>query len=866
MRIKSRYLAFLFTGLILLFGFYIGGLFPFGKGTISWCDMNQHGIPLLCDFKDILAGKAGMFLNMKNAFGMNFYGVFFFFLSSPFSFAAAFVPKADIPFLMNILVVVKLCLAAFTAALFFEKYASKIGVGLQAFLGTAYGLCGYGMLFYQNIMWLDIMYLFPVLMIGAVKLIKEGKPATFVLTLSLCVVMNYYISFMVFIFVIVFFGLYALWYKTADHTVFVNLGICGVLSLVLSAIVWIPCFLQYTDSARTASVLSQLASSSFFAEMHTTLSILLCTGIVFAVLALIIPRLSVADGDTRFLMLLLVAVGMPLVIEPVNLMWHTGSYMAFPARYGFVTVFAALMLVAKELSDIQYSEKSDYMIVTILFLIISALSVFMIGFTNKNSEVLSTYIKTLWGNEEFLSNLAIITIFAALASLAVLIYAKKRYLSRAVVTVFLCIILAAQGLCSVHIYMTSAKGSFHMYNYRTFLDLADILNDDKFYRVNTEARLADVNMTGAAGFNSISHYTSLNNRYTMEAAKQMGYSGYWMETANWGGSLLSDALLSIGCTVYLEDGNLFINKNPRYFGLGIKAAEDVPKELSDVDRLMSLDYAFGRITGSVSCVKQYAPSFFEYCDYTAGKDGYEIVSTIEQNSSQDSAIYYNIFVNGKQTLYFDCYNGFSNRLVETINGSFAIRVNGELISSYYPAQKNNGLLNLGSFEDTTVTVKVTVLKDVECSSFGLFGVEEDVFEEAFNKTESLDLKTLKNTIYGHVETAGKYFISIPYSKDYKITLNGQKINYTRALTGFILVDVPEDGELKITRIPQGFVAGAVLSVIGIVILIIYLRNSNRIENLSRNFKKAVYGIFLGVFATVIFVVYIFSIFVNLVAG
>ena len=71
-------------------------LYPFTNRTIAWCDMDQQFVPLLLDFKDILAEKEGFFLSFKNAGGMNFYGVFFFFLASPFNLLVAFVEKEDV--------------------------------------------------------------------------------------------------------------------------------------------------------------------------------------------------------------------------------------------------------------------------------------------------------------------------------------------------------------------------------------------------------------------------------------------------------------------------------------------------------------------------------------------------------------------------------------------------------------------------------------------------------------------------------------------------------------------------------------------------------------------------------------------------
>jgi hypothetical protein len=86
------------------------------------------------------------------------------------------------------------------------------------------------------------------------------------------------------------------------------------------------------------------------------------------------------------------------------------------------------------------------------------------------------------------------------------------------------------------------------------------------------------------------------------------------------------------------------------------------------------------------------------------------------------------------------------------------------------------------------------------------------------------------------------------------------------LTGFIALDIPHAGKLEITSIPSGFVPGAIISIIGLALLIIYLKYCGKIGELKKSIKKVVYGIFLGVFATVIGAIYIFPIFINLLAG
>ena len=110
------------AGGLLLVLYAMKELFPFGEFTVSWCDMNQQVVPLLCEFKDILEGKGSLFLNLQNAGGMNFWGVFLFFISSPFTFLVAFVEKWQMMRFANILVLLKIMLCAGCASVFLTGF------------------------------------------------------------------------------------------------------------------------------------------------------------------------------------------------------------------------------------------------------------------------------------------------------------------------------------------------------------------------------------------------------------------------------------------------------------------------------------------------------------------------------------------------------------------------------------------------------------------------------------------------------------------------------------------------------------------------------------------------------------------------
>lgn len=854
--VLSGFIGLVLTSIILLTAYFAGEMFPFGEGTVSWCDMNQQAIPLLCDFKDILSGKSSLFLNTQNAGGMNFYGVFFFNLSSPFSFLAAFVDKSQIPYLMNILVVLKLGLCGFCAGFVFYRLFKENGVLISAFLGTCYALCGYGMLFYQNIMWLDMMYLFPIVALGIFKLIKQNRPAVLLISLTLCVIFNFYISFMVYLALILFFGLYALFFRNTDRKIYVNLGLCGVISLTVSAFVWVPCLLQYFSSGRSGSILSNLKNASLFTSTETTFPILLCSGVILCGVVFLFRRVSPKDKQTSFLFCLFLIMSVPLIIEPINLMWHTGSYMAFPARYGFITVFAGLCLTAKLLSGWKFAEKPKPNAVFIYFAV-GLICILALIFTLSNQDTLSTYTRTLWGNKASLRGQIFISLLFVLSYFIILLFSERKVLCKKTAAVFLCLCLAFEGFCWSSVFVLSAKDRFSMHNFQNMLELRSEIQKDGFYRVNTSHKLTDANMTGAAGFNSLAHYTSLNNENYMEAAKQMGYSGYWMETGNWGGSILSDALLSVGYTVYNQNGEFVIKENPYYLGLGIKTEGEIPEKLSHKNRLATLGEAFGKMTDTENPVVTYYAYNTENCNLLTQDDVYVINSV-----SDETYITYSVDVIGRQTLYFDCYDGFSNSLVEDINQSFEVYVNSSVKSCSYPTQKENGLLKLGGFENESVDITIKVLKEVSCSSFGVFGVKEDLVENVVQNTETLNL-TQKGGVLSGNAGKGNYFLSIPYSEDLNITLNGEKMEFSKALSGFISLEIPRDGVLKIGLTPKGFGLGICVSVLGTVALLfmIFLRK----KEISKGEKSdnIVYGIFLGVFALTAVLVYVIPVIVSL---
>ena len=105
----------------------INNIAPVGENTVSWCDLNQQGIPLLNQLKDILEGKQSINGNML-AGGMSYFGVFFFYIASPFSFLVIFVDKSYMQAFVDVIIMLKMATAAFTFS-FYLKIPNLHSVG-----------------------------------------------------------------------------------------------------------------------------------------------------------------------------------------------------------------------------------------------------------------------------------------------------------------------------------------------------------------------------------------------------------------------------------------------------------------------------------------------------------------------------------------------------------------------------------------------------------------------------------------------------------------------------------------------------------------------------------------------------------------
>ncbi|MBQ7529947.1 YfhO family protein, partial [bacterium] len=144
-------------------------------------------------------------------------------------------------------------------------------------------------------------------------------------------------------------------------------------------------------------------------------------------------------------------------------------------------------------------------------------------------------------------------------------------------------------------------------------------------------------------------------------------------------------------------------------------------------------------------------------------------------------------------------------------------------------------------------------------SLALFGVNFYKLNELCQRAQSGNLNVKGSGLYGKCNVAADstLFVSLPYNDNFVVKVNGVQVPYSRALTGFVSFTLPQgEDEIEITFIPKGLVLGVVISSLGLVVFVLYLRFYRRLDSVSGldNFATWVMVVISGVVFTGVYIV------------
>lgn len=369
----KKILSYLLPGVITLLVMTIvlvaKGIWPFGSNRIDLFDNMQQVAPLYAHLWDAMHGKASLWFDWYTGLGTNVsMSISAFSMISPFNLLLYLCPRDYILEFISVLTLVKTFVMAVTMYAFLNRRYNDLAYSVKALFAVSYAFCGYVLLYASCFTpWMDVVALFPLLMMALDVMQTTGKKLFYILMVALIFIINYYLGAMSLVYILLMGGMYLIFRcdKKSRRKYAWDIGIGTFTGLALSAFVLIPVFAQLSQSQRTGNTeslfkqyTSWIANPTFrsfsLGEFERIMMfygmglfiVLIITGIHRSKKAISYKR----DREVRklnwYAIAILAIIVVQFIAEGTNIIWHFGSYNGYTLRNGYIIAFTLISLAA----------------------------------------------------------------------------------------------------------------------------------------------------------------------------------------------------------------------------------------------------------------------------------------------------------------------------------------------------------------------------------------------------------------------------------------------------------------------------------------------------------------------------------------
>ena len=866
---KKKYLLSGLVVFIILMGVYfIKHIYPFGNDFIAWGDMHSQVLALYYNFYDIFHSGKSLFISFSSLTAVNTIANFTYYAMSPLTFITLLFPRNDIPQAVSLIVMLKMVLSSITCSYFLHKVFPKLHDFYKIIFGVLYGLSTYSLSLYIISSWIDVVVLFPILMVGLYSLLKEDKVKLYILILTLCLLFNFYTAILSAIFICFISLIYLLLYRKNNIKKSLTLlGFATVLPILISTILLLPTYLQLSSSTRIGFSFSDLFTVKT-GPLIDKFMFLTSSGAAIACILLMFKRLKNDKKWLLFFIISVLLVGLSLVIEPINKMWHLGSYMYYPYRYGFITtlilITGACYFLANQREDNKDTKLNKWLPI-ITTVICNTLIILL---TYKYYNILQASINHLTFTRNHFSFFVMVGI-TILSLLNYFIIFKtqqsKKKVSYICLGISILIFTFTQSLLYIKI-DSDEKVLHEMYTDLNYIH--DKEYDDGYHFKKNKAILFE-NYGYIIDKPVNDFFTSLidNNMYI--TLQKLGYDAYAMNTSSSGSNLFIDNLLAqkyiiskdeLDSSYYtkidsINDTNIYEVNIPVNKGYIIHNNVEL---LDNDSTFANTNKIYQALTNTQDNIFSNINNSWEFQNLTKENDKITIINKDEEASFNQS-----ITIENKGLLYLEIGKSLLNNQKTKFFESLDIYINDELIINKYPSEDYNGSIYLGTFENESINIKIVVLND----SLGIEDIRiatldyNKLMEYYNNQTNPVDLKYDKNKILINYtsDSDNILFIPISYLNGMTATNNGKNIDIIKVFGSFIGIKLQEgDNNIIIKYTTPGLKIGFIISLIGLILTIAFVKFKDKLINIKW-LHNTVYILYLLVYFGLILAYFIIPI-------
>lgn len=814
-------LSFFIPVCILLLNYIYLGIYPFGENTILKGDEFSQYILYYNYLYDFFHGNTNLFYSFESGLGMNFFAIFAYYLSSPFSLVILFFSRNGLPESLALITLLKIGTAGLTMCLYIVKN-KYLSYAESLIFSTIYSLLTFSIAYSFNIMWLDAIYLLPLVLLGTDKLFTE-KNNLLIISLVILFMSNFYMAYIVGAFAFLYFVMKLIIYKEKKTKLLFLFFFSVILAIGISAVIIVPTFFAIKGNSYDTFEMNNffkliLSNSEFLTSLYKGTTDIFTTPNIFpSSLVLLVapffyfsPEVNKSEKiSISFILLLLI---FSVRVEGGNLIWHafqapTGYLQRFSFLISFVLIYMAIRSF-RFLKDVHY-----------VYLFISyGLNVLVISI--------------LWRTEymslkSFQMNLIFLTLVGIV--LMVAINLKNKY--SLVMILVVCSIDLYTNNKTIFIKMNENPG----YNYtrenlylnnknmeKEIMDLKE--KDTSFYRANVLDKVT-LNDSFRLNYKGMSNFNSLGNSVLNKSLNNLGYSTTLglRTTAQNEGILPTDNLFGfkylvstspfekLGYERIESKNNVYLYQNKNYLPVGFMVKNKNEKMNSDnfFENQNSLLRNFGM---DFDIFQVETPRYVEYVNLSSRKIGAtEIVTKINPNEDGFLKYTFSNLENKELYNYIDTGKGFDGF------GDFSLKTDQYNFFDY-PTFHKEGIQDLGYNKDKSeMIVTLTPQKnETQIVRQSFYSVSEKNITEVskqFQKEVLTKIKYKGNKLSGTVssDSQGMLFLSIPFDKGWQLKVNNKKETIVNK-NGFIGINLNSgDYQIKLVYIPKGFYLGLIIS-------------------------------------------------------
>lgn len=844
-------LAFIIPFVVAVTTFICQGMWPFGDRGISIIDSYHQYVPFFSELQYKWRHLDSLLCSWNGGLGMNFWAVVAYYLASPLNVLLLIFPKSMVMECFSFIYFIKIGLTGVSFAYFLRKRFRHYGFAVTVF-GCGYALSSFVIGYAWNIMWLDCIVLFPMVMLGIHRLIHEGRGWLYGASLALCIFTNYYISIMICIFAC----LDVLMEVSCAREVGVGkklrrmLGFAGysLLGGAFGAVMLLP-----TVHALMAS---QSASSSFPSTLKFYHNIfeLLCQQFTaveptclegnfnlycgVSMLLLVPMYLFNKKTETRekiVRMLVTVFLLVSLNTNYLAYIWHGFHFPnGLPGRFSFIYIFMLLMMGYEG-----YRHRKDCSKWAAILPAAGWLA--FLGYSWWSGRVeLEMYT--------WIINIVLLVLYGVWFTLVCGPVKKKLFLEIGLLAVMMIEACAygAFGLCM--------NGTVNRKDYysdqKAVNQLREIIEEregENFYRAELEERRGrdDVTWHHLPG---MSLFSSTANAGVDHLAKRLGFYAVTNKYSYQGATPETDAFLNIDYLISSHETdrirtfdridtaeNRYLYQNHCALGLGFMVSENILQwDYEKTNPFEVMNQLMVSSTGEE--LRPYR--YFGLPEWTA--EGCELTTdswadwSYTAEDGVDGTVTYVYTSEKSQDLYM-YFKAAHCTKVEVMRAQESKSYSDEDGHIFYVGQVEAG---------ETVTLIFHLDDTYDKGNIKLIAAEHDmdVFYQIYDKLKEqrwVTDKVTSTSLSGNITAVqdGVMFTSIPYDKGWTITVDGEKVEPEKIADAFIGISLSEgEHRIEMKYCPEGFIPGLILTcAAGILFILMYMKEKsdmNHCENME----------------------------------